>query len=78
MKRTFRNYPTRERNRTVTRFAHDGEPYTIHERSNVLHNGETFTRRFICRADGGNVGNLPDGGGVREARKVLEGRKARQ
>lgn len=76
MKRTYKNHPRRERNRTVARFDHDGTRYTIHERSNVLSNGEIFTRRFICRPDGGNVGNLPDLGGVREARAVLEAKAA--
>ncbi len=71
MKRIFRNYQRRERKRTVARFTHDGEQYTIHERSNVLHDGEIYTRRFICRSDGGNVGNLEYLGGVREAREIL-------
>lgn len=66
---------TKETNRTIARFTHNGETYRIHERSNQLHNGEVFTRRFICRPDGGNVGNLERLDGVREARQLLDAKK---
>ena len=72
MKRIFKNHSRRETNRTVARFTHDGEAYTIHERANLTSSGDWFTRRFICRvSDGGHRGEASN---VREARRVLNER----
>ena len=58
-----------ERNRTVTRFIHDGGEYLIHERSNRLSDGTWFKRRFIVRTrDNRHMG---DTRGVKEARQTL-------
>lgn len=66
-----------ETNRTVARFTHEGEDYKIHERTNLLGNGEKFTRRFILDSEGCARGHLLWCGGVKSARKVLDERKAK-
>ena len=68
MKRIFTTPLPRERNRTVSRFTHAGESYTIHERTNWTSEGYEYKRRFICDASGSHRGEAST---VREARKVL-------
>ena len=66
---------SRETNRTVARFEHNGKPYTIHERANMCSDGSTFRRRFILDDNGSWSGEART---VREARQVLDDRKRRE
>lgn len=68
MRTTFTLPAPKERNRTVARFTHNGEDYTIHERTNWTSQGYKFTRRFICDSEGNHRGAASN---VREARTVL-------
>jgi len=68
VKTTFTLPAPKERNRTVARFTHNGENYTIHERTNWTSQIYKFTSRFICDAEGSHRGAASN---VREARTVL-------
>lgn len=63
---------TTERNRTVARFTHHGQNYTIHERTNPLSDGTPCTRRFILDESGSHRGEANN---VKAARALLDAKR---